>query len=146
VSTGSTTSTVRLAEIREQPLDLGEVTNAVSEAAAGGVAVFLGTVREEDHGRRVTGLDYTAHPSAVDRLREVAEQICAEYGVLALAAVHRVGTLEIGDAAVIVAASAPHRGLAFDACRACIDLLKSTVPIWKHQRFADGSDEWVGTP
>jgi molybdopterin synthase catalytic subunit len=66
--------------------------------------------------------------------------------VLALAAVHRVGALAIGDAAVVVATATAHRGEAFDATRALIDELKATVPIWKHQLFADGTDEWVGTP
>ncbi|MGH3586911.1 MAG: molybdenum cofactor biosynthesis protein MoaE, partial [Pseudonocardia sp.] len=77
---------------------------------------------------------------------EVSERIAKEYDVLALAAVHRVGKLAIGDAAVIVATAAPHRGEAFEASRALIDELKATVPIWKHQVFADGTDEWVGTP
>jgi molybdopterin synthase catalytic subunit len=76
----------------------------------------------------------------------VVEQVAARHDVIGLAAVHRVGDLAIGDAAVIVGASAAHRGEAFDACRALIDDLKASVPIWKHQRFADGSDEWVGTP
>jgi molybdopterin synthase catalytic subunit len=80
------------------------------------------------------------------RLREVADSVAARYDVLGVAAVHRVGRLAIGDAAVIVATAAAHRGEAFEASRALIDDLKSTVPIWKHQRFADGSDEWVGTP
>jgi molybdopterin synthase catalytic subunit len=80
------------------------------------------------------------------RLREVADGVAARYDVLGVAAVHRVGRLAIGDAAVIVATAAAHRGEAFEASRALIDDLKSTVPIWKHQRFTDGSDEWVGTP
>jgi molybdopterin synthase catalytic subunit len=82
----------------------------------------------------------------MQRLVEVAEKIAASYDVLALAAVHRVGPLAIGDAAVVVATAAAHRGEAFDASRALIDELKATVPIWKHQLFADGTDEWVGTP
>ena len=90
--------------------------------------------------------EYSAHPTALDRLQDVAEQIAKEYDVLAVAAVHRVGRLEIGDAAVMVATAAVHRGEAFEASRALIDELKATVPIWKHQLFEDGSDEWVGTP
>ena len=77
---------------------------------------------------------------------EVAEQVAKEYDVLAVAALHRVGPLEVGDPAVIVATAADHRGEAFEATRALIDSLKATVPIWKHQRFADGGDEWVGSP
>jgi molybdopterin synthase catalytic subunit len=79
-------------------------------------------------------------------MRDVATSVADRYDVLAVAAVHRVGKLAIGDAAVVVATAAVHRGEAFEASRALIDDLKATVPIWKHQLFADGSDEWVGTP
>jgi molybdopterin synthase catalytic subunit len=76
----------------------------------------------------------------------VAERVAAAHPVVALAAVHRVGDLAVGDIAVVVAVSSAHRGEAFTACRALIDDLKSQVPIWKHQSFTDGSDEWVGLP
>jgi molybdopterin synthase catalytic subunit len=132
---------VRLLDIREQPLDVAEVLAAVEDPRAGGVAVFVGAVRDHDDDRGVVSLDYTAHPTAVDRLA-----VAARHPVQALAAVHRIGHLEIGDAAVVVAAAAAHRGEAFEACRALIDDLKATVPIWKHQRFTDGDEEWVGTP
>ena len=92
------------------------------------------------------GLEYTAHPTALDALRRVCDRVAEEYDVHGVAAVHRVGRLEIGDIAVVVATSAAHRGEAFAASRALIDTLKDEVPIWKHQRFTDGSDEWVGTP
>jgi molybdopterin synthase catalytic subunit len=137
---------VRLAEIRALPLDLAEVTAALSDVAAGGLTIFVGVVRDHDGGRHVTGLEYSAHPTALDRLRDVCEQVAEKYDVLGVAAVHRVGRLGVGDAAVIVATAAGHRGEAFDASRALIDELKGTVPIWKHQLFADGTDEWVGTP
>jgi molybdopterin synthase catalytic subunit len=103
-------------------------------------------VRDVDHDRQVTGLSYTAHPSATDELRRVAAVVAEKFPVLGIAAVHRVGDLAIGDLAVVVAVSCPHRGEAFDACRALIDELKASVPIWKHQLFADGQSEWVGTP
>jgi molybdopterin synthase catalytic subunit len=137
---------VRLVDIRDTPLDVAEVLDALVDPAAGGVDVFVGTVRDHDRDHGVVGLEYSAHPSAMDRLLEVADRVAKEYDVLALAAVHRVGRLEIGDAAVVVATAAAHRGEAFEATRALIDDLKATVPIWKHQRFEDGSDEWVGTP
>ena len=137
---------VRLVDIRDTPLDVAEVLDAIADPAAGGVDVFVGTVRDHDNEQGVTGLEYSAHPTAMQRLVEVAEKIAASYDVLALAAVHRVGPLAIGDAAVVVATAAAHRGEAFDASRALIDELKATVPIWKHQLFADGTDEWVGTP
>jgi molybdopterin synthase catalytic subunit len=137
---------VRLIGLRSAPLDMTEVCSAVDDAAAGGVAVFVGTVREHDAGRQVTGLGYSAHPAAEDQLREVAERTAAEYPVVAVAALHRVGDLGVGDVAVVVAASSAHRGDAFSACRHLIDDLKASVAIWKHQVFTDGTEEWVGTP
>ena len=134
---------IRLAELRERPLSVDEVYAAVADPAAGGIAVFVGAVRDHDHGRDVTALSYSAHPSAADQLRKVAEQVAERFDAHAVAAVHRVGDLAIGDLAVVVAVSAGHRGTAFDACRALIDDLKATVPIWKHQRFAGGDSEWV---
>jgi molybdopterin synthase catalytic subunit len=137
---------VRLVALREQPLDVAEVTAAVSDPRAGGLAVFVGAVRDHDGGQDVSQLEYTAHPSAEQRLAEVAAEVAGEFDVVAVAAVHRVGVLGIGDLAVVSAVSAAHRGTAFEASRALIDRLKERVPIWKHQRFADGSEEWVGTP
>ena len=139
-------SVVRLVDIREQPLDAQEVLAALADQSAGGVTLFVGAVRDHDGGQGVAGLEYSAHPSALERLREVCEEIAGKYDVRAVAAVHRVGSLALGDAAVIVATSAAHRGEAFEASRALIDRLKESVPIWKHQIFEDGSDEWVGTP
>ena len=135
---------IRLVGIRETPLSVDEVLSAVRDTGAGGTAVFIGTVRDEDHQRAVTGLGYTAHPSAVDEIRKIMEKIAADLPVLAMAAVHRVGDLAIGDVAVVVAAAGPHRGEAFEACRRLIDDLKAEVPIWKHQEFSDGGTEWVG--
>jgi molybdopterin synthase catalytic subunit len=135
--------TVRLAELRETPLSVDEVLAAVGDPAAGGVALFAGTVRDTDHGRGVTRLGYSAHPTAAAELRRVAEKAAARFGATAVAAVHRVGDLAVGDLAVVVAVACPHRGEAFEACRALIDQLKHEVPIWKHQRFADGGSEWV---
>lgn len=137
---------VRLVDIRDTALSVDEVATAVSDAAAGGVTLFVGAVRDHDENKSVTGLEYSAHPTALDQLVDVAEEVAREYDVLAVAAVHRVGKLAIGDAAVVVATAAAHRGEAFEASRALIDRLKQRVPIWKHQIFADGSDEWVGTP
>jgi molybdopterin synthase catalytic subunit len=136
---------VRLAELRDTPLSVDEVLSAVSDAAAGGVALFVGTVRDQDHGHAVTRLGYSAHPSAAAELRRVAEKIAAGHGATAVAAVHRVGDLAVGDLAVVVAVSCPHRAEAFDACRALIDELKLTVPIWKHQQYASGDSEWVNS-
>lgn len=139
-------SVVRLIAVRESELSVDEVRAAVADPAAGGIALFAGAVRDCDHDRGVSGLSYSAHPSAVDELRRVAEVIAEKYPVIGIAAVHRVGDLAIGDLAVVLAVSCPHRGEAFDACRDLIDILKASVPIWKHQRFDDGTAEWVGTP
>lgn len=139
-------SVVRLIAVRESELSVDEVRAAVADPAAGGIALFAGAVRDSDHDRGVSGLSYSAHPSAVDELRRVAEVVAAKYPVIGIAAVHRVGDLAIGDLAVVLAVSCPHRAEAFDACRDLIDILKASVPIWKHQRFDDGTAEWVGTP
>ena len=98
---------------------------------------------DHDGGRGVTELEYSAHPDAEAALRRVAEQVAADLPVHGLAAVHRTGLLQVGDVAVVVAASAAHRGQAFEAARRLIDDLKATVPVWKRQVFADGTDEWV---
>jgi molybdopterin synthase catalytic subunit len=137
---------VRLVDLREDPLDVEEVLAALDDDAAGGLTLFVGRVRDHDGGKGVTGLEYSAHPSALDRLTEVCERIAAQYDVHGVAAVHRTGTLAIGDAAVVIATTAAHRGEAFEASRALIDTLKAEVPIWKHQRFGDGTEEWVGAP
>jgi len=137
---------IRLLAIRDTALSVDEALTAVADPHAGGVAVFVGTVRDHDEARAVTRLGYSAHPSAVDELRRVAEAVVAAFPVVGLAAVHRTGDLAVGDLAVVVAVSCAHRGEAFDAARMLIDTLKEQVPIWKHQRFADGDEEWVGSP
>ena len=134
-------------DIRTEPLSVDALLARVADPTAGGTAVFLGTVRDhtpEAPGAQVTALEYEAHPEAIDRLREVAEKVGASHHVIALAAEHRVGRLEVGEAAVVVVASAAHRAEAFDACRALIDTLKAEVPIWKREGFADGTHTWVG--
>ncbi|QIB48744.1 molybdenum cofactor biosynthesis protein MoaE [Streptomyces aureoverticillatus] len=135
---------IRLLAIRDTPLSLDEVFQAVGDDSAGGTALFVGTVRDHDGGADVEELGYSSHPSAEDELRRVAEKVVAEFPVRALAAVHRVGDLSVGDLAVVVAVSCPHRAEAFAACRKLIDDLKHEVPIWKHQKFSDGQEEWVG--
>ena len=144
--TSSTPPVVRLVDLRETPLEVEEVMAALDDDAAGGLTLFVGRVRDHDGGKGVVGLDYSAHPTALARLREVCEQVAADHDVQGVAALHRTGSLAIGDVAVVVATVASHRGQAFAASRDLIDTLKSKVPIWKHQRFTDGQDEWVGTP
>lgn len=136
---------IKLAEVRDTPLSVDEVRAAVMHPAAGGIALFAGAVRDHDSGKPVTALSYSAHPSAADQLRKVAESVAERFDVQAIAAVHRTGDLEIGDLAVVVAVSSGHRATAFDACRALIDEIKQSVPIWKHQRFEGGASEWVNS-
>lgn len=137
---------VRLVAIRDVPVLVDEVLVAVQDRSAGGVVSFTGLVRSSDAGREVEELEYVAHPDALARLREVAEAVATQMPVVAVAAVHRTGLLAIGDVAVVVAASAAHRGQAFEAARRLIDDLKDLVPIWKRQVFAGGEQEWVGSP
>ena len=140
-------SQIRLIAIRDSELSVDEVRAAVADPAAGGIVLFLGAVRDNDADRGVAGLGYSAHPTAEAELRQVAEEIVAKHAddVIGLAAVHRVGQLAVGDLAVVVGVSCGHRAEAFRACHALIDELKATVPIWKEQRFADGTTEWVGS-
>jgi molybdopterin synthase catalytic subunit len=137
---------VRLVDLRETPLDVAEVVAALEDEESGGLTLFVGRVRNHDHGLGVEGLEYSAHPTALDALRRVCTEVAEQYDVHGVVAVHRVGRLAIGDIAVIVATTGAHRGEAFAASRALIDTLKAEVPIWKHQQFADGTQEWVGTP
>ena len=134
-----------MAEFRDEPLSVDEVRAAVASPAAGAIALFVGTVRDHDQGRGVCKPAYSAHPSGAAELAQVAEKVAGRSQVRALAAVHRVGDLEIGDIAVVVAAAADHRDEAFAACRALIEDVKSDVPVWKHQRYADGQSEWVNS-
>lgn len=140
---------ITLVGLRDTAITVDEVVSAVGDPRAGGTAFFVGTVRDHDHGRGVTGLAYSAHPTAEAEMRRVMEKVVADTSrdgrpVWRVAALHRVGDLEIGDNAVVVAAAAAHRAEAFDACRRLIDDIKAEVPIWKHQRFTEGDAEWVG--
>jgi molybdopterin synthase catalytic subunit len=136
---------VRLAELRAAPLSVDEVRDAASDPTAGAIVLFTGTVRDHDHGRAVTALSYSAHPTAEAELARIAEKIAASYELMAIAVLHRTGDLQIGDLAVVAAVAAAHRGTAFAACEALIDDLKASVPIWKHQFFTGGDSEWVNS-
>jgi molybdopterin synthase catalytic subunit len=136
---------IRLAELRDEPLSVDEVRAAAADPRAGAVAIFVGAVRDRDHGRDVTALSYSAHPSAADELARVAEKVAASHEVLAISVLHRTGDLQLGDLAVVAAVAAEHRDEAFAACHALIDELKATVPIWKHQFFPAGDSEWVNS-
>lgn len=137
---------LRRVAVVSEPLSVPELLAAVADPAAGGQALFVGVVRDHDEGRPVTGLDYEAHPGAPDELALVAGEVARRPGIRAVAVEHRVGPLAVGDAAVIVAVAAEHRGQALEACRALIDELKARVPIWKRQHHPDGSSGWVNCP
>nr|WP_053778796.1 molybdenum cofactor biosynthesis protein MoaE [Gordonia sp. NB41Y]KOY48918.1 molybdenum cofactor biosynthesis protein MoaE [Gordonia sp. NB41Y] len=132
-----------------EPITLAEHEDLVTRAAggaAGAVVGFVGAVRDHDGGRGVTLLSYSAHPSAPAVLAEaVAEVAASAQGVRAVAVSHRVGDLRIGDVAFVVAVAADHRGPAFETCARMVDEVKARIPVWKHQFFDDGRDEWVGS-
>ena len=137
---------VAMVALRDGRVSVDEVLDAVRDPSCGGVALFVGVVRDHDHGDGVEALDYEAHPGALEAMVRTCRTVADRTDGVRVAAVHRVGALAVGDLAVVVAAAAPHRAQAFDACRDLIDTLKTETPIWKHQHLADGSSEWVGTP
>ena len=133
-----------LFEIRETEINVAEVVAAVTRAEAGGIAVFVGTVRSENAGHAVTLLEYQAYASmAAKEMARIAAEIQTEIGDVRLAVLHRVGSLKVGDTAVVCAASTPHRAEAFTACRLLIDRIKARVPIWKREHGPSGP-YWVG--
>jgi molybdopterin synthase catalytic subunit len=130
--------------IRTEALSLEELITAVSHEGAGGIATFLGVVRDVNEGRRVTLLEYEAYGSMAEaELQRILGEIEAELPGVRVAATHRVGALKVGDAAVACVASAAHRGEAFKACRLLIDRIKARLPIWKREHGPDGP-YWVG--
>jgi molybdopterin synthase catalytic subunit len=132
------------AELRRAPLDAHEVMNAVGHPGAGAIDVFVGVVRETSEGRAVTRLDYEAYATMAEaEMTRIGEELEKEMPGVRVAVLHRVGSLHVGEAAVVCAASAPHRHESFVACRALIDRIKSRVPIWKREHGPDGA-AWVG--
>ncbi len=137
---------VVLVRVAADVLEVESLARAVEAPAAGAVVTFAGVVRDHDHGRAVTGIEYVAHPAADRVLGEVAAAVAAAHPVDALAVAHRLGHLAVGDAALVVAVAAAHRGEAFAAASALVDEVKHRLPVWKHQLLADGTDEWVACP
>ncbi|MGH2819422.1 MAG: molybdenum cofactor biosynthesis protein MoaE [Actinomycetota bacterium] len=136
-------------QITAEPLDVAGAIAAVSSPQCGGIAVFVGTVRARaavasNRGKPVLRLSYEAHPELAEaHLRRVAEDAAAKWDLHGIVAEHRTGVCELGEATVVVACGAPHRGDALEACRYAIDTIKATVPIWKAEVYADGTS-WVG--
>jgi molybdopterin synthase catalytic subunit len=137
---------VVVAQVTEDPIELVAHEQAVLHRAVGAVVGFAGVVRDHDHGRAVTELEYTGHPSAAEVLAAIAAEFAARPGVEAIAVSHRIGPLRIGDTALACAVSTAHRADAFALCAELVDAVKARLPIWKRQVFADGSDEWVACP
>lgn len=133
-------------EVTAEPLSAAAHLAAVEGPDRGACVLFTGEVRDHDGGRQVIELEYVAHPTATDILREVAAEVVADIPEGAVAISHRIGLLKVGDIALVAAVSAPHRGQAFTACQRLVDEAKRRLPIWKRQVFLDGTEEWVNFP
>ena len=134
---------VARAFVTTEVISVSDLAASVRSNTAGAIVTFSGDVRDNDHGRDVASLEYEAHPTAQNLLEKVAGEIAARHEVLSVAVAHRHGPIPIGESALVAAVSAKHRKAAFDACADLVDEVKAQIPIWKHQVFADGTDEWV---
>ena len=134
---------VVLAKVTDEPIDAEQFEAAVESPVHGAVVTFRGVIRDHDSGNSVASLDYSAHPDAERFLRESCERIAADTD-LTIAAVHRIGSLAIGDVALVAVVASAHRREAFEACSRLVDDIKTTVPIWKRQHYANSTSEWVG--
>jgi molybdopterin synthase catalytic subunit len=131
------------AVVTDSPVYIHELSKLVTTPRSGAVVTFCGDVRNHDGGREVTSLSYEIHPTAPEQIRLITQSLIAQFDIEKVAVAHRFGDLAIGETALAVAVSAAHRKEAFDACSAIVDAVKEKLPIWKHQVFSDGSDEWV---
>jgi len=131
-------------QLSAQPVDVADLRMGMSDAHAGAYASFEGWVRDHNAGRAVSGLRYEAYEAlALAEGQRIVEEACAKFAVCDVQAVHRIGTLRIGELAVWVGVTAAHRDAAFAACRHVIDEIKAHVPIWKHEVYADGDADWL---
>jgi molybdopterin synthase catalytic subunit len=136
-------SKVSQALVTSDRIDSAKYQALVADAGAGAIVTFSGDVRNHDQGKPVTSLEYEAHPDAQQILRKVAEEVADQYEIFQVALAHRIGLIPLGETAFLVCASAAHRQDAFAACQQIVDEVKIQIPIWKHQIFADGTDQWV---
>lgn len=125
------------------PLSIEQIVGAVSEPHVGAVVTFTGVVRNHDHGKAVVALTYSAHPSAEQTLQSICDEMSGISGLSACGS-HRIGRLQVGDLALVVAVAAAHRDEAFSRCTQLVERIKYEVPIWKQQHFAHADSEWVG--
>ncbi len=141
---GAAVDRVAYAAVTTEEVSVQRMSSLVQDPRCGALVTFDGVVRDHDEGKGVLLLDYSAHPSAQAVIEEVAAEIAERYADAILALAHRYGPLTVGESALVCAVAAPHRKLAFAACDDLVDTVKKRLPIWKHQRFDDGTDEWVG--
>ena len=145
-SRGQAAARVARAGVIREPVSIPELAAAVQDRAAGAVVTFEGVVRDHDRGREVTAIAYSAHPSADEVIARIAREAAEWPGLRAVAVVHRIGDLGVGETALGVAVSADHRAPAFEAVRDIVEEVKKRLPVWTHQLFADGTREWSGCP
>jgi molybdopterin synthase catalytic subunit len=131
------------AVVTDAPVHIQELSKLVSNPHSGAVVTFCGDVRDHDGGKEVASLLYEVHPSAPEQIKVITQSVIGRFEIEKVAVAHRYGQIPIGETAFAVAVSAAHRQAAFDACAAIVDEVKAKLPIWKHQKFTDGSDEWV---
>ncbi len=134
------------AEVTDRPIDVVALGDEVEGASSGAVVSFAGVVRDHDGGRRVSAIEYVAHPIAALVLAQVVAEVTAAGDAEAVAVAHRTGSLAIGEAALVVAVAGAHRAEAFSTASELVDEIKRRLPVWKRQVFADGTDEWVDCP
>jgi molybdopterin synthase catalytic subunit len=131
------------AVVTDVPVHIQELSKLVANPHSGAVVTFCGDVRDHDGGKEVASLLYEIHPSAPEQIKLITQSVIGRFEIEKVAVAHRYGDIAIGETAFAVAVSAAHRQAAFDACAAIVDEVKAKLPIWKHQKFTDGSDEWV---
>jgi molybdopterin synthase catalytic subunit len=131
------------AVITDAPVHIQQLSKLVANPHSGAVVTFCGDVRDHDGGKEVASLLYEIHPSAPEQIKVITQSVIGRFEIEKVAVAHRYGQIPIGETAFAVAVSAAHRQAAFDACAAIVDEVKAKLPIWKHQKFTDGSDECV---
>ncbi len=131
------------AVVTDAPIHIQELSKLVANPHSGAVVTFCGDVRDHDGGKEVASLLYEIHPGAPEQIKLITQSVIGRFEIENVAVAHRFGDIAIGETAFAVAVSAAHRQAAFDACSAIVDEVKAKLPIWKHQKFTDGTDEWV---
>lgn len=132
------------ARLVHRPIDVGELSREVAHDSCGATTVFLGTVREVNDGRAVSGIDYKAYERmAADELQRIADEVSVQFPEARVAVEHRLGYLALGEASVGIAVAHPRRAASMDAARQVIEEIKKRVPIWKREHYVDGTREWV---